>query len=208
METIELIDNHVETGHSIRICAKTRQLYKEMNLDQYSTLNSFSERWPLKKEVYTHLTGALLPRIIGEVFSELGFKAWINPSQGNGVDLEIYLDERTVFVVEVLNWSKGSRLTSSRLNNIIKNLNEHPCEKILIYTVLNPEDKEKLPSSDINIVEIGYQILPYDFYTWFEKKGEIEGRKPYASHHIKVIKYDIRERLRPTIEKLHIRYEK
>ena len=92
-------------------------------------------RFPCKQEEYTKTVGKLLPTILGEIFTELGFQAKVNPQQANGVDLEVFLGDHLVLVAEILNWSIASRLTDKRKDNIIRNLNEFNCNKVLIYTV-------------------------------------------------------------------------
>lgn len=186
----------------IRTCSRTKQLLKELKLEHFSQLNNLQERWPLKKEVYNHIVGALLPRIIGEVFQGfgLGFVPWINPTQGNDVDLKIFYEDKLVYVIEVLNWSERSRLTERRLCTILKNLFNYDCERILIYTILNEAVKSNELLHTINLVEIGYQILPYDLYTWFEKKGQSKGRRPYGSFQENFIKWELRNKLSPLIE--------
>lgn len=133
-------------------------------------------RFPCKQEEYTRTVGWLLPTILEEIFNELGFEAYANPIPVNGVDLEICHGEDLVLVAEVLNWSFRSRLTDKRKNNIINNLNEYDCNKLLIHTVplSNLGDIEE---NGIHILEIGYQVLPLDYFIHFLMRGEVEGRR-------------------------------
>lgn len=99
----------------------------------------------------------------------------VNPQQANGVDLEVSLGDNLVVVAEVLNWSIGSRLNNKRKSNIIRNLNEHKCSKLLIHTV-PLSNLDGLGESGIYLMEIGYQILPETYYEFFLTKGQVERR--------------------------------
>ncbi|MEM4733092.1 MAG: hypothetical protein QXD70_01010, partial [Candidatus Bathyarchaeia archaeon] len=78
---------------------------------------------------------------------------------------------------EVLNWSIGSRLSEKRYENIVNNLSEYNCSKVLIYTTLEEDYVEKFRSKGIITLEIGYQLLPKVFYNFFKEKGQVTKRK-------------------------------
>lgn len=129
-------------------------------------------RFPCKQEEYTKTVGKLLPPILGEILTELGLKVKVNPQQTNGVDIEIFLGDNLVIVAEVLNWSIASRLNNKRKGNIIRNLNEHKCSKLLVHTV-PLSNLDGLGENGIYLIEIGYQILPKTYYDFFQRKGQI-----------------------------------
>lgn len=147
-------------------------------------------RFPCKQEEYTKTVGRLLPAILGEIFAELGFKVRVNHQQSNGVDTEVFLGDNLILVAEILNWSIRSRLTNKRKGNIITNLNEYDCNKVLIYTV-PLSNLDGLRENEIYLMQIGYQILPEKYYEFFITKGQIERRNIDSN----LIRSDIRGKI-------------
>ena len=133
-------------------------------------------RFPCEQGEYTKTVGWLLPTILGEIFSELGFKAKVNDQQTNGVDLEVFFGDNLILVAEILNWSIKSRLTDKRKGCIIRNLNEFNCSKLLIHTV-PLSNLHGVRENGIDILEIGYQILPETYYDFFLARGQVIRRK-------------------------------
>jgi hypothetical protein len=156
-----------------------------------------AKRFPVEKTSFLQKTGKLLEHRVSQIFRELGFETKINSSQENGVDVKVYYRGRLVLVIEILNWSIGSKLSTKRINCIIKNLTQYDCPKVLIYTVLqNKEALETISRSGIHHIEIGYQILPKYFYKFFLKKNQIEKRKIDSRITKEDIKLKIKEYLR------------
>ena len=149
--------------------------------DKMSTTTSNTQlestRFPCDKRKYTRVVGEILPKLLEEIFTELGCEPKRYHLQATGVDMKIFLDNKLAIVVEVLNWSIGSRLTDWRKSCIIRNLNKYNnCKRLLIHTV--PLDSVAgLEANQICTIEIGYQVLPKEFYQFFLKKGQIERRK-------------------------------
>ena len=141
-----------------------------------------SKRYPVKRHVFMQKVGRLLPHRIGQILEELGytnrygFKVWINPNQGNDVDLKVWSNNDLILIGEILNWSTGSRLSEKRCNNIICNLSKHHCRKILIYTVLDRKNWLKVHRNKIDTLKIGYQILPQTFYWFYKYRGQTTKR--------------------------------
>ena len=144
------------------------------NVSYYSGRNH--RRFPCDQSEYVKTVGWLLPTILEEIFTELGFKVTVNPQQANGVDLEVFLEDHLVLVVEVLNWSIRSRLTNRRRGCIIRNLNEFNCRRLLIHTV-PLSNLNGVRESGIDILEIGYQILPRTFYDFYLTRNQVIRRK-------------------------------
>ncbi|MHA1828265.1 MAG: hypothetical protein ACTSX6_06415 [Candidatus Heimdallarchaeaceae archaeon] len=152
------------------------------------------KRYPVEKSRYYQCVGRLLPHRIGQIFHELGFKTWVNPKQGNDIDLKVFLGNKLTIAIEALNWSVGSVLSEKRKNNIIKNLTKYNCKRLLIYTVLNknaPEDLEDFTRNRISLIKIGYQLLPKEFFKFFFEKRQIDFRKIDSSE----TKEDIKKKL-------------
>lgn len=132
-------------------------------------------RFPCEQIEYIKTVGELLLTILGEILTELGFNVRINNQQANGVDFEVSLGQNLILVAEVLNWSIGSRLTYRRKGNIIRNLNQFNCNKMLIYTV-PLSNLYGLRANGIHLLEIGYQILPETYYNFFQAKEQLVRR--------------------------------
>jgi hypothetical protein len=151
-------------------------------------------RYPVKRTVYLQSVGKLLPHRISQIFKELGFETWINPKQGNDIDLKVLLGQKPIIVAEILNWSIGSKLSQKRKNCIIKNLSKYHCEKLLIYTILDKDNLEDFANNGISLIKIGYQVLPKTFYQFFSEIDRTEFRKAdsketYISIKQKIIDY-------------------
>lgn len=132
-------------------------------------------RFPCEQREYVKTVGELLVTILSEILTKLGFKVIAPPQNAKGVDLRIFMRNNLVAVAEVLNWSIGSRLTDQRKNNIIRNLNEYNCGKLLIHTV-PLSNLNGVRENGIHILEIGYQVLPEPYYNFFLTKEQIERR--------------------------------
>ncbi len=156
-------------------------------------------RFPVDKQVYLQSVGRLLPHRICQIMKELGFNesagymVWINPKQGNGVDLKVWCKDSLIIVGEILNWSIGSKLSDKRFRSIVGNLSKYECVKVLIYTVLDEEKVEKFKRYGIHTLEIGFQLLPKSFYNFFKDKGEVKKRKIDSKHSKETIKRKIEE---------------
>ena len=147
-----------------------------MNENSRSNAQREQYRFPCEESEYKKIVGRLLPDILEEILTELGFEVTVNHQQANGVDLEIFQENNLILVAEVVNWSIGSRLTHKRKNSYIKNLSEYDCNKVFIYTVpLSNLDGFK--ENGIDLLGIGYQILPQTFYNFFSSKGQVERRR-------------------------------
>ena len=136
-------------------------------------------RYPVSQNEYTQKTGRLLAHRLWQQFTEQGHNTWICKGQNKGVDLKV-LDcfGKEVIVAEVLNWSPKTNLSEKRKGNIIRNLLNYDCNKVLIYTAMgNEKNLAELRLLGISTLKIGYQILPKQFYWHFEAKNQVEGRK-------------------------------
>ena len=149
-------------------------------------------RFPCEQMEYTRIVGSLLPAILGEIFTELGFRVNVNHQQANGVDMKVFLRDTLVLVVEVQNWSIGSRLTYKRRGNIIRNLSEFDCNKLLIHTI-PLSDLSGLRENGIDIIELGYQVLPETFYNHYLQREQVERRKALSDSTMREIRAKILE---------------
>lgn len=141
------------------------------------TLHAAKRRYPVERTVYVQTTGRLLPRRISQILRELNFKVWINPKQGNDIDIKVWQNDTLIIAGEILNWSIHSILSKKRLRKMISNLKKFNCRKLVIYTILDEISLSEFRKNGIDTLEIGYQILPKDYYYFFSFKGQIERRK-------------------------------
>jgi hypothetical protein len=148
-------------------------------------LIEYSDKYPIKnKREYLQSVGRLSPHRIGQILKELnliedyGYRVWINPNQGNDVDLKVWYNNSLILVGEILNWSAKSWLSKKRKSWIIKNLLEYDCLRILIYTTFSNENLlEDLSLNGFSLLKIGYQLLPKSYYDFFAGKNEVENRE-------------------------------
>ena len=139
----------------------------------------YTSRYPVPQADYLQKTGRLLAHRLGQLFNELGYFTWICEGQNKGVDLKVF-DRywNLVLVAEILNWSPRTNIPHTRKRKIIDNLSRYDCHRVLIYTAMGNENNlNELGLYNISIIKIGYQILPKFFYSYFEAKNQLEGRK-------------------------------
>ena len=134
-----------------------------------------NRRFPCEELKYAKTVGELLLSILKELFEELGFRAETFPLERNGADMQVYLGDNLVLVAEVLNWSIGSRLTDRRKENIIRNLDQHSCNKLLIHTI-PLSNTNGVEEGGIDLLKIGFQILPVTYYIFFFAKKQVMKR--------------------------------
>lgn len=139
---------------------------------------SSEKRYPVKRAVYMQTVGRLLPRRISQILKEINpdYTIWINPNQGNGIDLKVWYNNDLIIVGEILNWSIKSRLAEKRRENMISNLHEFPCRKLLICTTLEDNHVSRFIQNGIDIIGIGYQLLPRYYYNFFLEKEQVDKR--------------------------------
>jgi len=164
------------------------------NVSYYSRRNN---RYPVRRTIYMQTVGRLLPRRVSQILKELGFKVWINPSQGNNIDLKVWNDDNLIIVGEILNWSIGSKLAEKRLNKMISNLNNFDCRKLLVYTTLDQASVSKFIQNGIDVLEIGFQLLPKSYYDFFSARRQIERREIDSA----TTKNEIKENLSSYLER-------
>lgn len=156
-----------------------------------------------EEPIYRQSLGRLLPHRIGQIIKTEGFWSEISYGQSNGVDIKAWLNDKLVLVAEAKNYNIKTKLTYEKIENIISNLNQYPdCKKYFIYTQMaNKEVLNKFSNQGINIIEIGYQILPWWFYYSIE---------PQYRHYRKIddkgTRAHIKEKLHPILHSLGTEY--
>jgi len=123
---------------------------------------------------------------ISRILNELGINVHINPVEKNYVDLIGWLGNKLYLVSEITNWRWGSYCDLKRKNSILKNLNLYD-----LYQRFNPKKWlivsfssafrrwfSEFERCDIDIIEIGFQTLPIEFYKFYQEKDELFLQKP------------------------------
>lgn len=161
------------------------------------------KRYPVKRHAYTQKVGKLLQLIIRKIFLELGAsRVEIPNGQSNKVDLKVWDSKGNLVIVgEILNWSVKSLLSEKRRRKMIKNLNQYGCNKALIYTSLNRTHLSVFSSNKISQVKIGYQVLPYLYYKFFQGKHQVIKRRPYSLS----VKNEIKQLIKSYLKRRQIR---
>lgn len=137
-------------------------------------------RFPVDQRKCNRCVGSLLQHRIGQILKEMGFRTEITKVEKNGVDLKLYNnnERNPILVGEILNWSLYSELPSSRKNSIIKNLSQHSCKKLVIYTTMKNEIVlDDLNLYGISLLKLDYQLLPEYFYNHYARRGKTESRR-------------------------------
>lgn len=135
-------------------------------------------RYPIDRQRYFNCIGALFAHRLGQIFKELGYVTSIAKGQSNGTDLIVSDDDRKILAAEVFNFRITTYLNEYKKTDIIRNLSEYNCRRLLIYSCLANEDiLIDLPLHAIFRLKIGYQLQPKHFYDFFEAKGQVELRE-------------------------------
>ena len=147
---------------------------------------------PCDEEIYKKCVGRLLGGVLKIILQELGFVVKVNHQQSNGADIQVYLGERIVFVLEVINWNITCRLYNKRRDCIIGNLSEFDCHRLFVYTNnLSQKQLTKIKEENIYLLQIGYQILRQPCYDFYDEKGYTIGRTIFSNS----IKAEIRSKI-------------
>lgn len=160
------------------------------------SIETFS--FPCKKEEYCKIVGDILPHLLARIFRELGFRPLLNARQTNGVDIEAYRDDSLVLVGEILNWSISSRLSNKRKDKIVENLCMHSdsCKRVLFHSVPMSNIDDVFSENNIDLICIGFQILPQDFFNFFLEKDQVIRRRPLNRETKHIVRSKIERYLR------------
>jgi len=98
-----------------------------------------------------------------------------NPEDCNGPDITIY-DDKTLFLGEVLNFGKNSYIKTERAKKIRKNLRgvKHKAIFTTFERSINKLHKVRMILRHIPKFYTGFQVLPPDFYTYYQEKAQVE----------------------------------
>lgn len=160
-----------------------------------STTQNLTYHFPVKSCEYRRYVGDILPAVLEFVFKDKGFSVDVNWAFQNGVDMQIYHSNTLIIVAEVVNVWKKSFINSKRAEQYIKNLRNYDCNKVVISSLSANLEECFNDILDIDIVCLGFQLLPIPFYEFFKRKKEVDMRKPLTFDTLKEIDSCITEYL-------------
>lgn len=157
-------------------------------------------RYPESRSIYTLKVGRTRELQLRRIFENIGFLVRTNPLSRRKCDLELYSKEdiyfkRRIVVIEVTNenlssydstWTKrkGSFYSSKWIKQKISLFRRYRKEpkplKLLICSFRGSfQDIDKLEcESGCYTIEIGFQVLPQNYYDFYKKKNLVQYRRP------------------------------
>ena len=152
-----------------------------MNNDSRSkSSNKFSLRYPTTRREYARIVGKILVDMLARILHDLGFTVHINPLQANGVDMSIFYQGKLIAVLEIMNWGMSNNLDIKRFNSIVNNLSAFNCPKFVVisYRICLGDFEEELEKLGIKTIEIGFHLVPLEYYSWFKARNRHYDKKP------------------------------
>lgn len=149
--------------------------------------------------VYNKRVGDLRQNNIASVLTQWGYEVRTAAIEANEADILIGKNRRLIALLEVLNWRKSDYLITKRAQSIISNLVKGDCHKYLICSfpenIENERIRELIEKKNIQIVYLGFQTQPLDYYEFFVQKGIVDqqGMKLDSPE----LMQQLRERLEP-----------
>lgn len=155
-------------------------------------------RFPCKPNEYCKIVGSLLAKLVADMLEGFGFRTEVNVTNKDEADIKVYQNDQLIIVGETLNWSISSKLSTSRIEQIIRNLSQYDnrCRKALFYSVPIWNVAYWAHQNRVDLVCFGFQILPEDFYDFFYEKNIVEQTEPLNDDTKNAVKEKIEEYLR------------
>lgn len=157
-----------------------------------NNIKVLNKLYPELRSSYTFKTG-IAGENIREIFEEHGYNTKEHLLNESGVDIAI---EDYDIGIEIWNWS-GPHSYDKRLESVLNNLKPFQF-RFLISSFLSLETREKLESDDINFIELGFQILPKEYLSFYQSNKDLNNKKFYSERTKKIIE----NRIKPILERL------
>jgi Holliday junction resolvase len=147
---------------------------------------SSNRRYPVKRTEYCKIVGETRVDNISKILKDLGFHVDVRKIENDDVDILVYKNDKLVLVIEVLNWRKDVYMDYKRVKSIIQNLSNPQysnARKLLIHS-FRKNIKNQLcyfQNLNIDLLEVGFQTQPPQFYKFFKSKGQADGMRPNNS---------------------------
>lgn len=160
------------------------------------TINEQTTKYPVCRHEYTETTGSLLQDAIKEVLGD-HFETF--DVHHKGADI-ISKDRKTG--IESWDWNDFHSY-KDREDSVIDNLK--PFEnRFIIASYISVRTQKRFNSEGINTIELGFQLLPTKWQSWYKKHNLTEGKLFTPSPMPLRIRSILRNKLRPIIRLLCI----
>jgi hypothetical protein len=146
-------------------------------------------RYPESRAIYTVKVGRTRELQLRRIFENNGFLVRTNPVSNRKCDLELYsskdIHHKTrIMIIEVTNENFGSFYESKWIKQKISLFRRYRKEpkplKLLICSFRTSfKDIDKLEcESGCYAIELGFQVLPENYYNFWKKKNLVQYRRP------------------------------
>jgi Holliday junction resolvase len=147
---------------------------------------SSNRRYPVKRTEYCKIVGETRVDNISKILKDLGFHVDVRKIENDDVDILVYKNDKLVLVIEVLNWRKDVYMDYKRVKSIIQNLSnpQYSNARELLIHSFRKNIKNQLcyfQNLNIDLLEVGFQTQPPQFYKFFKSKGQADGMRPNNS---------------------------
>ena len=93
-------------------------------------MNSTESSFPVERNYYNTIIGALRVHNLEKIISEMGFKVHIEAVQNEGVDLWTYAQsDELVLVAEIINWHPRIEMYTNKGESTRDNFKKYKCKK-------------------------------------------------------------------------------
>jgi Holliday junction resolvase len=147
---------------------------------------SSDRRYPVKRSEYCKIVGETRVNNISKILKDLGFNVVVRKVEDDDADILVYRNNDLILVIEVLNWRENVYMDYNRVKSIIQNFSNpeySDARKLLIFSFRkNIENQLRyFQSLSIDLLEVGFQTQPAQFYKFFKSKGNADGMRPNNS---------------------------
>ena len=147
---------------------------------------SSDRRYPVKRSEYCKIVGETRVNNISKILKDLGFNVVVRKVEDDDADILVYRNNDLILVIEVLNWRENVYMDYNRVKSIIQNFSNPEysnARKLLIFSFRkNVENQLRyFQSLNIDLLEVGFQTQPAQFYKFFKSKKHADGMRPNNS---------------------------
>lgn len=138
-------------------------------------------KYPTTRLEYCERVGHTRENQLANILRDLGFKVNVYPKKQK-CDISLYNPKKKFAVIEVKNENFSSHYDKKEVDSILKRFRKEKKDvhKILVSSFrknFQKDDLERMEKKGIKIIEIGFQVLPEDYYNFYKKKRQINWRK-------------------------------
>jgi Holliday junction resolvase len=147
---------------------------------------SSDRRYPVKRTEYCKIVGETRVNNISKILKNLGFNVDVRKIENDDVDILVYKNDELVLVIEILNWRENVYMDYNRVKSILQNFSNPEysnARKLLIFSFRKNIENQLsyFQAQNIDLLEVGFQTQPTQFYKFFKSKGNADGMRPNNS---------------------------